>query len=821
MRKKIFVLSVLFVFGLLSAQNFEGFESGNFLTYNWNFSGYANWSTTIDEPFQGNYCAQTGVVEAGEYSKLSITLEAITQSQLSFYWKVSSEPNSDFLVFYMDGDQINSISGDQDWQEYTINIPVGYHTLSWSYEKDGNGISGADTGWLDNITFPVTTTSDYDLAANYIQGPSALYQGFSGIFNVLVKNYGTITQDEYSVVLYREGGILLDSLHVDGPIESEQEIIFPLVWIVPQDEPAAQTYVYAEVITTQDDDLSNNITDNLDVTIYEYGLGQIQIGNGNDLTNWYPFKFHMNASLAETIYMSSEIDAVGDIYAIGYRSNFEETVMNAPVEVYMAETSATSLTNGWIPAGSLTPVFSGDIDFFSGIHDVVIPFDTPYSYSGNNLCIMTHHVYMTDTFSIDNNFYETINTPFFDRTRAVGSPSPISPSGPPDGFLFSRFPNINLYIMLTNLGIVEGHVYDEIGNLIPTATIDVQQSTISTYSNGAGFYQFGNLIEGNYDFTAHKAGYESATASGIVITDQVTTIDFTLNSLPTVQIEGQITGSIEPTVGLVNASVDLLGAENYHTQTDADGNFVFPEVYGNESYELNVTYTGYQPYVQQIDVQTDDVDMGIIILDEVALPATNVFASQNITGTELTLEWNPPVSATRDFESYTIYRFLSINSNDPSQWTLLEATYNDTTYMDNGWNSLNAQFYQYAVFTNYTNGVISEAAFSNEIERFDVEAGQNIPEVTNALKSIHPNPFNPSTNISYQLAEDSNVEISIFNVRGQKISTILNKEKEKGFHQIVWDGKDKTGKIQSSGIYFVRLLVNEKVTANRKCMLMK
>ncbi|MCF7793811.1 MAG: carboxypeptidase regulatory-like domain-containing protein [Candidatus Cloacimonetes bacterium] len=821
MRKKIFILSVLFVFGLLSAQNFEGFESGNFLSYNWEFSGYANWSTTVDDPFQGNYCAKTGAVEANQYSKLSITLEVVTPSELSFWWKTESEIESDLLIFYLDGSEIASISGNTAWQQYSMNVQVGYYTFSWSYEKDSQGTSGADCGWLDSITFPISTTFDYDLSANYIQGPSALYQGFSGVYDVLVKNYGTNPQDEYSVVLYREGGILLDSLYIDETLESEEEVVHHLVWIVPQDEPAAQTYVYAEVVTAQDDDLSNNVTDNFDVTIYEYGLGQIHIGTGNDLTNWYPFKFHMNASLAETIYMSNEINAIGDIYAISYRSNFEESVLNAPVEVFMAETTANNLAGGWIPAGSLTQVFGGDVDFFSGIHDVVFPFDTPYSYNGSNLCIMTHHVYMTDTFSIDNKFYETINTPFFDRTRAVGSPSPLSPNGPPDGFLFSRFPNINLYISLTNLGIVEGHVYDEVGNLIPTATIDVQQSNISTYSNGAGFYQFGNLIEGNYDFTAHKAGYESATANGIVITDQVTTIDFTLTSLPTVQIEGQITGSIEPAVGLVNATVDLLGAEDYNTQTDADGNFVFPEVYGNESYELNVTYTGFQPHVEQIDVQTDDVDLGIIILDEVALPATNVFASQDLTGTELTLEWNAPVSAMRDFESYTIYRFLSINSNDPTQWTLLESTYNDTTYMDNGWNSLNAQMYQYAVIVNYTNGVISEAALSNEIERFDVGTGQNIPEITDALQSIHPNPFNPSTKISYQLAEDSNVEISIFNVRGQKISMILNNEKERGFHHVVWNGKDKTGKEQASGIYFVRLLVNGKITATRKCMLMK
>lgn len=821
--KTIFALMFFIITSvtILFAQNFEGFESGNFLAYNWQFSGFANWTTTINEPIQGNYCAQAGSIEAGQYSKLSITLEAVSQSQLSFFWKVDSEANSDFLKFYMDGNPINSISGNQDWQEYTIDVPVGYHTFSWSYEKDNQGTNGADMGWLDSITFPVTTTSEYDLAANYLQGPGALFQGFSGVYDVLVKNYGTNPQNEYAVVLYREGGFMLDSLFVNQILESEEEIIHHLVWIVPSDEPAAQTYVYAEVISPFDNDLTNNETDNFDVTIYEFGLGQITIGSGNDVTNWYPFKFHMNASLAETIYLSNEIDAIGDIYAISYKSNFEESVLDAPIQVFMGETSASNLASGWIPANSLQPVFDGDIDFFSGIHEVVIPFDSPFSYNGGNLCILTHHSYMNDTFSIDNKFYETINTIYYDRTRAVGSNGSLSPNSPPTGYLFSRFPNITLYILLTNLGIVEGHVYDEFGNTVSTATIDVQQTTFSTYSNGAGFYQFGNLVEGNYNFVCHKAGYEPATASGVVITDQTTTIDFVLNSLPTIQIQGNIAGSNAPTVGLVNASIDLLGAADYHTQSDADGDFFFPEVFGNEAYELNVSYPGYQPHVQLIEVFTDDIDLGTIILNEVALPPANVLASQNLAGTELNLTWNAPNFNNRALESFAIYRFLSLNSNNPDLWTELETAYDDTVFVDSDWISLESQIYQYAVVANYTNGVFSEPALSNEIERINTNANHNPVVVIDKIQNIYPNPFNPSATISYQLAENSSVEISVFNVRGQKLVTLYKGEVEQGFHTVFWNGKDKKGKEQTSGIYLIRLFVNNSRSDVRKCMLMK
>ncbi len=819
--KHILLGVLIFSSAWLMSQNFEGFETGNFLAYNWQFAGQANWTTTINNPYQGSFCAQTGAVEANQYSKLSITLEVVTPSELSFWWKTDSETEGDRLIFYLDGSETASISGNTIWQQYSINVQTGYHTFAWSYEKDAQVSWGADAGWLDSITFPITTTFDHDLAIQSIQGPSALFQGFSGVYDIQVKNYGTNLENDYTVNLYREGGILLDQLNITEPIDSEEEIIHHLVWIVPHDEPAAITYVYAELIVAEDDDLSNNISADYDVTIYEYGLAQINIGSGSDLTNWYPFKFHMNASLAETIYMSNEIGVAGDIYAISYKSNFSETVFNAPIQVYLAETTQSNLSGGWITAGSMDLVFDDNIDFYTGIHDVVIPFDLPFSYSGNNLCVLTHHVYMSNTFSIDNKFYETITTQYHNRTRAVGSGNPLSPNSPPAGYLFSRYPNITLYMMMTNLGIVEGHVYDDMGNTISTATISIDQSNTNTYSNGSGYYQFGNVIEGNYDFTAFKPGYQPTTINATVLTGETTSIDFTLNSLPTIEVSGHVVGSIDPATSLVNAVVSLIGNVSYQTQTDENGIFFFPAVFGNETYELNITYSGYQPHVQQIDVQTTNIDLGTIILDEVAIPASNVQATQNLAGTELTLIWNAPGSAGRDLESYTIYRFFSINYNDPNFWIELENAHPDTIYIDENWSSLEPQTYQYAVVANYTNGVISEAALSNEIDKMAVGADDLIPHSGNKLLSIYPNPFNPATRISYQLAEDSDVEISVFNMRGQKISTLLNREEEKGFHHIIWDGKDADEKKQSSAMYFIRLQVDGKIADVKKCILIK
>ena len=348
MKNLVLTLLLLLGFSVGFAQGFEGFENGNFLSNNWQFSGSEDWFITIDDAFAGVYSVRAGEIENNEYSNLYISMEVVTNSDISFYWKVDSQEYADFLKFYVDNVQIAGISGSADWALVAYNVSPGYHTFAWKYNKNLLTAAGVDTGWIDNITFPQTTTFSNDLAAKYIQGSPAVYQGSSNIYSIIIKNYGSSTQDNYVVKLFREGGILLDELFVDEPLVSEAEFIHRLVWIIPPDEPNAGTSLYAEVELTGDEDLSNNLTENCYVHIYEIGLAQIYVGSGNDETNWYPFKLHMNYSLAETIYFPVEIGYNGIIHAIGYPKHFISNVVNTPIRLFIDEVTQSSLASGWI-----------------------------------------------------------------------------------------------------------------------------------------------------------------------------------------------------------------------------------------------------------------------------------------------------------------------------------------------------------------------------------------------------------------------------------------------------------------------------------------
>ncbi len=84
----------------------------------------------------------------------------------------------------------------------------------------------------------------------------------------------------------------------------------------------------------------------------------------------------------------------------------------------------------------------------------------------------------------------------------------------------------------------------------------------------------------------------------------------------------------------------------------------------------------------------------------------------------------------------------------------------------------------------------------------------------------YPNPFNPSTTISYTLAMRTNVRIEIFNLLGQSVLTLINKEQTSGSYQIVWDGKDASYQKVSSGIYLYRI-TTDNFTSSKKMLLLK
>ena len=89
-----------------------------------------------------------------------------------------------------------------------------------------------------------------------------------------------------------------------------------------------------------------------------------------------------------------------------------------------------------------------------------------------------------------------------------------------------------------------------------------------------------------------------------------------------------------------------------------------------------------------------------------------------------------------------------------------------------------------------------------------------------ALHQNYPNPFNPVTKITYQLPEESYVAITIYNLAGQKVTTLVDGRRSGGFHAVDWYGKKSNGESVVSGLYFFRI-ETENFSKTLKMLLLK
>ena len=94
-----------------------------------------------------------------------------------------------------------------------------------------------------------------------------------------------------------------------------------------------------------------------------------------------------------------------------------------------------------------------------------------------------------------------------------------------------------------------------------------------------------------------------------------------------------------------------------------------------------------------------------------------------------------------------------------------------------------------------------------------------LPEVF-ALHNNYPNPFNPITNIRYDIPEVSDVRIDIYNINGQKVRTLVSREHQPGRYKIQWNATNEFGSHVASGRYIYKIHAKD-FTSVKKLLLMK
>jgi hypothetical protein len=126
--------------------------------------------------------------------------------------------------------------------------------------------------------------------------------------------------------------------------------------------------------------------------------------------------------------------------------------------------------------------------------------------------------------------------------------------------------------------------------------------------------------------------------------------------------------------------------------------------------------------------------------------------------------------------------------------------------------------YTYHVTAIYSDTYESDASNAVTVQHTDAPTPL-IPTVT-ALNGNYPNPFNPTTEVKFSLNEAAEVNIIVFNIKGEKVKTLVNGHMEAAFHTVTWNGDDENGASVGSGVFFYRM-ATPGYTEVKKMILLK
>lgn len=138
----------------------ENFETGDFSLFDWQMGSFG-WNIDNTNAYEGTYCAKSATINHNQTASISVTMDVASDGEISFYKKVSSESNWDYLRFYINNVEQDEWSGTVAWSQETYPVTAGTDIeFKWTYEKDGSVSSGDDCVWIDEIIFPAAGGGD-------------------------------------------------------------------------------------------------------------------------------------------------------------------------------------------------------------------------------------------------------------------------------------------------------------------------------------------------------------------------------------------------------------------------------------------------------------------------------------------------------------------------------------------------------------------------------------------------------------------------------------------------------------------------------------
>ena len=744
-------------------QVLEDFETGNFYLYPWEFEGESEWEISTDAQ-EGMFSAKSGGILDNQTSELTVTLDVIEPGDISFFRKVSSSPNNDFLIFKIDGSQLGQWSGNIDWSSVSYPVSEGQHTFSWIFQKDGWDSQGEDCAWIDFIIFP--TVTETPLPELYVSTHSIHASTIPGEIDTesfLIENIGTE---------------LLNYTITHSAFGTRDDFEFEI-----PDSPDQYNWS------------TNTLTD-ADWIEYEISEPNISIDSWTISfdwqTDWWPTEgsFWVTSPYGTTALISEDIDASGN-YSVTLDS-FAGELLPGIWTLWIEDTYG----DGGHQASNITMSIAS-----AAPENNWLSVDT---YSGSVLPSETQpiNVFCNATELMEGDYIGTIN---------------IQSNDP-----FNSLVGINVYFTVgesvneISIDIIEG--WNLIGSPFNYDDMNYQsvfpnsiENTLFTYEvNG---YSPTTDVEMGYGYWLRFEDSETTVLTGNPVENLSISLMEGWNTISGISFPVSIANISDPD-GLIipNTSYGFAETGYVFSETLIPGYGYWIRSIGSGEIQLSLSNRG---------KITSQFENKLREANRITINGKPLFFGVSIPESEkiyYSLPPKPPIGGFDvRFSSNLIYaensgiieimidkNLLTINCNivDGKSWELISITANNTK-----WNEV-------ILLTNET-----QITLNSEVERWFLRksTSPNVPTEF-ILHPAHPNPFNPVTTIQFSIPNVEKLHatsLRIYDITGKLVETLMDEQLSQGNHSVRWDAEKL-----SSGVYFV-MLETTRQREIQKVVLMK
>ncbi|MDD2331688.1 MAG: FlgD immunoglobulin-like domain containing protein [Candidatus Cloacimonetes bacterium] len=264
------------------------------------------------------------------------------------------------------------------------------------------------------------------------------------------------------------------------------------------------------------------------------------------------------------------------------------------------------------------------------------------------------------------------------------------------------------------------------------------------------------------------------------------------------------TSGMDPSLAMVKSSIGLA------TSPASDGLYRLYLPNGHYTATASLKHHTSSTNNQVNITQDNPLRVADFTLIDLPKPLSVGYTVNNDTGV-LNIMWTEPYEPVLPVLGYKVYRKFNAGNFVMVQETT-STTYSEVLELEGRY-----IFYVVAKYIN-TDGMPSDIMSFP----FPYVPGEDdvVPGLVTRLGNNYPNPFNPTTNIAFDLAQSGDVHIRIYNLKGQLVKDLVKGHQKAGRHNIIWNGKDNSNRNVSSGVYFYRMETNS-YTKTMKMLLMK